>query len=217
MQVAPWADEPGADGLPGILRKLRGEWPCVPFGYSVSPEGFAAEWVPSLLPGEPGEEVHGYCSNHDWQWDEAPPGIAEAFPRLSRDKSGQTGDPRDHAGPGSAPPSTSSSGSRSGRTAACRSASIPSSACRPKPGGARLEPGRFDHGLTYPGMVEPSAPLFAENRRFDDLALGAAPQRRNHRRAAPAARTRQRRAPPAQRHRRHAQRSPMKRRAIGSG
>ena len=37
------------------------------------------------------------------------------------------------------------------------------------PGGAQLEPGRFDHGLTYPAMVEPSAPLFAENVRFADL------------------------------------------------
>ena len=32
MQVAPWADEPGSAALPGILQRLRGEWPCVPFG-----------------------------------------------------------------------------------------------------------------------------------------------------------------------------------------
>jgi hypothetical protein len=44
-----------------------------------------------------------------------------------------------------------------------------------KPGGARLEPGRFDYGLTYPATVEPTAPLFAENVRFNDL--GAVPTR----------------------------------------
>jgi hypothetical protein len=34
----------------------------------------------------------------------------------------------------------------------------------------RLEPGRFNHGLTYPGTVEPGAPLFAQDARFTDLA-----------------------------------------------
>jgi hypothetical protein len=32
FQVAPWAGENAAEALPGILRRLRGEWPCVPFG-----------------------------------------------------------------------------------------------------------------------------------------------------------------------------------------
>ena len=37
-------------------------------------------------------------------------------------------------------------------------------------GRARLEPGRFDHGRTYPTIFEPAAPLFAENARFPSLA-----------------------------------------------
>lgn len=40
MHIAPWSSDPEAETLPGILRKLRGEWPCVPFGYSVPAEGW---------------------------------------------------------------------------------------------------------------------------------------------------------------------------------
>ena len=45
FHIAPWADEPGSDALPGILRKLRGEWPCVPFGYSVPADGWEVAYV----------------------------------------------------------------------------------------------------------------------------------------------------------------------------
>ena len=54
--------------LPGILRKLRGEWPCVPFGYSVSADGWPDEWAQVMGRRNPNEEVHGHSSNHDWTW-----------------------------------------------------------------------------------------------------------------------------------------------------
>ncbi len=34
LQVAPWQPDPA---LPGILRSLRGSWPCVPFGMTQPP------------------------------------------------------------------------------------------------------------------------------------------------------------------------------------
>jgi hypothetical protein len=46
--VAPWANEPGVAALPGLLRGLRGEWPCVPFGV-------AHDQAP-----------HGHAANHEW-------------------------------------------------------------------------------------------------------------------------------------------------------
>ncbi len=65
MQVAPWADEPGNDALPGVLRRLRGDWPCVPFG--------ATECPPDMPPGWQAREAgdtwgHGYGANHEWSW-----------------------------------------------------------------------------------------------------------------------------------------------------
>lgn len=39
MYIAPWADEPGTDDLPPLLRELRGELPCVPFGRTDLPDG----------------------------------------------------------------------------------------------------------------------------------------------------------------------------------
>jgi hypothetical protein len=71
MQVAPWAEEPGAADLPGILRRLRGEWPCVPFGIAreVALAGAWADLVPDLAAGP--AEPHGACSNADWTWEDA--------------------------------------------------------------------------------------------------------------------------------------------------
>lgn len=65
LQVAPWADEPGADALPGILRRLRGEWPCVPFGRCDRPADLPPGWG-ERTPGD--GWGHGYAAHHDWQW-----------------------------------------------------------------------------------------------------------------------------------------------------
>jgi hypothetical protein len=65
MQLAPWADEPGAQALPGILRRLRGEWPCVPFGTTQCPPDLPPDW--QTLPADD-EWGHGYASNHEWTW-----------------------------------------------------------------------------------------------------------------------------------------------------
>lgn len=65
LQVAPWADEPESAGLPGILRRLRGEWPCVRFGRTDRPPDLPPGW----LPIEPGDAFgHGFGSHHEWQW-----------------------------------------------------------------------------------------------------------------------------------------------------
>jgi hypothetical protein len=48
MHIPPWANENRSPDLPPILRGLRGEWPCVPFG-----AGTASADNPIALQGTP--------------------------------------------------------------------------------------------------------------------------------------------------------------------
>lgn len=72
FQVAPWADAPG-DDLPGILKRLRGEWPCVPFG-SDADRAPADGWPRSRAAGTVDAFPHGFGSNHAWRFEAAAPG-----------------------------------------------------------------------------------------------------------------------------------------------
>ena len=61
LYVAPWGDDAR---WPGLLRALRGEWPCLPFGTVAAP--------PGLPPGFETRNAtdtwnHGYGANHMWR------------------------------------------------------------------------------------------------------------------------------------------------------
>ncbi|WP_173422621.1 hypothetical protein [Ensifer adhaerens] len=62
LATAPWIDEPNVAALPEILRSMRGEWPCIPFGT----EG--ATTLPDGWPIAAGTNVppHGFAANNDW-------------------------------------------------------------------------------------------------------------------------------------------------------
>ena len=67
--VAPWADDPPAllDTLPPLLRRLRGEWPCVPFGMPEPRRDLHADWLAGLGEGvaiDP--EPHGTAAGRPW-------------------------------------------------------------------------------------------------------------------------------------------------------
>jgi hypothetical protein len=168
MHIAPWAGEAGTEPLPGILRRLRGEWPCVPFGYSVPPDGFTPEWAKSIAPAAAGEEVHGHSSNHEWRFEETPAGalrLSIDYPERSLVKRLErtiTPDPN-------APAIDLELRIEASEDCRLPIGLHPVFRLPATPGGARLEPGRFDHGLTYPGTVEPAAPLFARDGRFTHL------------------------------------------------
>ncbi|ESY82338.1 hypothetical protein X740_06210 [Mesorhizobium sp. LNHC221B00] len=169
MHIAPWSNEPEVEALPGILRKLRGEWPCVPFGYSVPADGWPEDWAGVMGPPERDEEVHGHSSNHDWTWrdsDGASLSLGLAYPERSpveRVERTITPDP-------SAPAIDIEFKIVVRRACRLPIGLHPVFRLPSETGAATLEFGGFDEGRTYPHDVELGAALFARNRSFTELA-----------------------------------------------
>lgn len=67
LHVAPWHGEDVSD-QPGVLQRLRGDWPCIPFGYPpTSP--IPAPWdkgTRTIPMTEREHHPHGYGANHHW-------------------------------------------------------------------------------------------------------------------------------------------------------
>ncbi len=169
FHIAPWADEPEAEALPGILRKLRGEWPCMPFGYSVPADGWSDAWSRVMGSPEPDEEAHGHSSNHDWTWvdgDGRSLSLTLDYPASSpvaRVERTVTPDP--------AAPAVDIEFTVVVRRACRLPIGLhPVFRLPMQTGAAELELGAFDHGRTYPDDVEPGAPLFAKDTRFSSLS-----------------------------------------------
>lgn len=67
FHIAPWFNEPVTAGLPGILHRLRGEWPCVPFG-SDALGSLPAPWRADGDTFAGADVPHGHGSNVAWQF-----------------------------------------------------------------------------------------------------------------------------------------------------
>ena len=168
LHVAPWASDPASLELPGILRRLRGEWPCVPFGYSVPNDGWPTEWANVMAPPAAEEDVHGYSSNHEWAWldsDSTRLCLALDYPAGSAVARVERVVAPDPAGPAV---------TLTFRIFVRRRCRLPIGLhpvfrLPAEPGAARLELGAFDMGRTYPGTVEPGKAIFAANRTFRDI------------------------------------------------
>lgn len=168
LHVAPWADEPEAAMLPGILRRLRGEWPCVPFGYPMPADGFPPEWAAVMPSDEVVEDVHGFSANHEWGWlddDGRSLRLACDYPagspvrRLERTV---TPDPD--------APAIDLTLTISVREPCRLPLGLhPVFRLPDRPGAVELVPGRFAHVRTHPSTVEPGASLFAPNRLVPSL------------------------------------------------
>jgi hypothetical protein len=65
MQVAPWHAEPIGAEQAGLMRGLRGDWPCVPFGRTDRPADLPAGWATRTPHDAWG---HGHSAHHDWDW-----------------------------------------------------------------------------------------------------------------------------------------------------
>ena len=168
MHIAPWTGETAARDQPGILQRLRGEWPCVPFGYSVPGDGFPPDWARIMGPAAADEEIHGHSSNVEWDRVDAAEGSValrvdypEASPVVRLERT-VTPDPD--------APAVDISLRVTIRSECRLPLGIHATFRLPQaPGSARIEPGAFSKGRTYPGTVEPEAPLFATDARFERL------------------------------------------------
>jgi hypothetical protein len=66
LALGDWseAEGPAYDALPPMIRGLRGEWPCVPFGLD-RPRALPPAWHPLPSPAvDPW--THGFGSHHEW-------------------------------------------------------------------------------------------------------------------------------------------------------
>ena len=175
LQVAPWANEPDTATLPGILRKLRGEWPCVPFGYSVPAGGWPEAWARVMGPPAPDEEVHGHSSNHDWTW------VDGQNRSLSLTLAYPEGGPVERVQRTVTPDPAAAAIDIAFSIVVRRACRLPIGLhpvfrLPQEIGAATLELGSFREGRTYPHDVEPGAETFARNRTF--AALASVPARR---------------------------------------
>lgn len=59
-----WLDADDAQSIPALLRRLRGEWPCVPFGFDLDREPFE-DWGGTSA-DDAIDLPHGYASSSEW-------------------------------------------------------------------------------------------------------------------------------------------------------
>lgn len=67
--IAPWEDDTGPefDALPQLLKTLRGEWVCVPFGMPQTRTDLPPEWTQNAAkPDALGDWFHGPSANDRW-------------------------------------------------------------------------------------------------------------------------------------------------------
>lgn len=65
LAVAPWFSENFDSSREPLYHRLRGEWPCVPFGVARARHSVLG-WPEGLAPGFL-DAAHGYCSSQEWE------------------------------------------------------------------------------------------------------------------------------------------------------
>ncbi|RVT82734.1 hypothetical protein DXV76_15980 [Rhodobacteraceae bacterium CCMM004] len=169
FHIPPWHADPQMRDEGGMLGGLRGEWPCVPFGYPFPSDERSADWPAGIEERAAVAHAHGYSSNVAWTFgDPAPDHIAlsvetpedQAVRRLRRIV-------RPDPGAAALDIELTVEMRRPAREPMAIHGCF---ALPPVAGAARLVPGPFREGRTFPGTVEPSAPIFAVDATFADLA-----------------------------------------------
>jgi hypothetical protein len=168
LQVAPWGNDPERETLPEILKELRGEWPCVPFGSDASrtlPAGWSVDGESFDGAGVP----HGHSSNVHWAWgacDDRQIAMECHYPenhpiRLLR---------RQIVPDPNAPSIDITLEIEARRPCRLPIGLHPTFRLPSRPGSVTIEPGAHDRVWSFPADVEPGAALFSPDRQW--LSLG---------------------------------------------
>jgi hypothetical protein len=174
FHIAPWHDDARVQAEGGMLAGLRGEWPCVPFGYPFPSDDYPARWPGAIETAAEVAHAHGFGSNSDWSFG---PEQADRI-TLAVDY------PDDHAvrrltrviRPDPDAAALEIELTIEMRRASCEPLALHGCFALPRvTGAAQIEPGAFRIGRTHPATVEPQAPIFARDKTF--TALDAVPAR----------------------------------------
>ena len=161
FQVAPWDADPG---LPGVLRQLRGEWPCVPFGLDQRAR-LSGDWAGLTLPDPRPMPAHGHGSNHDWTFAPTTDGSVALSIDYPADDPIARLDRRIRPDP-AAPALDIDLTVHPRRDVALPIGLHPT--LRIPDGGLVIE--TASGGMTFPAEVEPGVSVLAHGARFDSLA-----------------------------------------------
>ena len=173
LSIAPWASDSGPeyDALPGVLKRMRGEWPCVPFGMPSTPDGLPEGWTPVSVRNT-GNVLHGYSANNLWNLESRAPGgleISIRYPedqvveRLTRSFRGISGKPEIEI----------TLGIEARQDTRLPISLHPVFRLPDEPGGMKIRPAPFAAGFVYPVSVVPGAAVLQPGARFDEI--GAVP------------------------------------------
>jgi hypothetical protein len=167
LAVAPWSGESMPPGTPGHLHKLRGVFPCLPFGVAPRPRELAAEWsalVGSAIPDPP----HGAAANGDWRRQ------GRGMPLSLTYRHGPGSDVLEETQvlrPDASSPAVALEYRATVRGKLRLAFGWHVIVRWPEEAHAiELRPGQFAFGLTYPGIVEPGVMATAPAAEFCDLA-----------------------------------------------
>jgi hypothetical protein len=166
LYLAPWAASEVRPALAEVLRSLRGEWPCVPFGSYRTADGFAPAWA-DLIGSNQGEPwQHGFGSNVEWTWNTITSSEVELVCRYPGDDDIEELIRRVRPVPDRAAVDLELV------VKARRRVRLPVGLhftfCAPKTG-ATLRPGTFRDAWTYPGPPFDAIQALAADCRFQDL------------------------------------------------
>lgn len=167
--VAPWWNEPESASLDGLMKTLRGEWPCVPFGFGMPKESFPPDWQDVIDNSWVDGPVHGYGSNHDWTFEpQSDPREVRLYIDYPADEDVARLERVIAADPDAAAIEV---GLRIFARKDCR---VPVAlhgcfAVPDAPGAVELVPGNYRQGLTHPTTVEPGVDCFMPSQSFQNL------------------------------------------------